>query len=83
MDFVRLQSYYSVFLTLLTNFRYGEILFSDFHGAYFRDAFQLLHALGVIFCVEGLGASQPYRAFRAIEPYRVAYFATGCGSFGW
>ena len=83
MDFVRLQSYYSAFLTSPTNCRCVVILSSGFHGAYFRDAFQLIHALGVIFYAEGLGASQPYRAFRVIEPYRVAYFAIGCDSFGW
>ena len=83
MDFVRLQSYYSAFLTSPTNCRCVVILSSGFHGAYFRDAFQLIHALGVIFCVVAQVASLRYRAFRAIGSCRVVYCAIGYDFFGW
>ena len=83
MGFVRLQSYYSPNLVLLTNCRCVVILFSGSLGVYFRGAFQPIHVLGVIFCVEGLGALLRYRAFRAIGLCRVAYYAIGYDFFGW
>jgi len=83
MDFIRLQTYYSPNLVLLTNCRCVVILFSGSLGVCFRGAFQPIHVLGVIFCVAAQVASLRYRAFRAIGSCRVAYYAIGYDFFGW